>query len=82
VSNKPPRCDSCGKRIRPNHHLLVLSDFQTGQIIGRYHIACQAAIASYVAPGVVLNATIVHPDRCWVGEALADCDAGRRRGVA
>src|SRR4051794_29233147 len=50
VSYKPPRCDACNKRIRRNHHELLLSDFQTGQIVGHYHARpeCQAAAAKYI----------------------------------
>jgi predicted RNA-binding Zn-ribbon protein involved in translation (DUF1610 family) len=75
VSTHP--CDACGRRLRPNHHELHLSDPQTGQLVGRYHAPrCQAAAAKYFVAklGVVLVATYVHPDRC--GENQEHCDGG------
>ena len=76
MSHKPPRCDACNKRIRRNHHELLLSDFQTGQVVGHYHARpeCQAAAVKYIVGGVVLNATFVHPDRC--GDDQEHCDGG------
>jgi hypothetical protein len=76
VSKKPPRCDSCNRRIRRSQHELRLSDLLTGQLLGRYHAACQAAAAKYFRPGVLLRATIAHPDRC--GDRQEFCDGGLR----
>jgi hypothetical protein len=73
VSHKPPKCDACGRRIRTNTHELRLSDLVTGQFLGRYHAACQAAAAKYVEPGAVLKFTIAHPRRC--GPNQEHCDA-------
>jgi hypothetical protein len=81
VSNKPPRCDYCARRIRPTHHEFVLRDFSTGQVIGRWHTKpdCQVAAADYFVPGVALRATVYHPERCG-GEDLAHCDGGVSAG--
>ena len=77
-----PRCDHCGKRIRPNHHELRLSYPTSGQGIGRYHTRpdCQAAAAKYLTGGTVLLATYYHPPRC--GDDQAHCDAGLSEVVA
>ena len=70
------RCDCCNKRIRLNHHELVLSDFMTGQVVGHYHarLECQGAAAKYLVGGVALSATFVHPDRC--GDDQEHCNGG------
>jgi hypothetical protein len=75
VSKKPPRCDACNRRIRKNHHELVLRDFETEQVLGCYHArpGFQAAATKYIVPGVVLRGTYYHPERCG-GEALEHCD--------
>jgi hypothetical protein len=82
MSNKTPHCDSCGRRIRRNHHELVLRDFSTGQILGHYHShpGCQVAAAKYVTPGVALRATVYHPECC--GDALVHCGGGVPEGAA
>jgi len=82
MSYKPPRCDSCNRRLRPNHHELVLSDFLTGQVVGRYHArpGCQGAAAKYLVGGVALAATFVHPDRC--GDEQEHCDGALPEGAA
>ena len=46
----------------------------TGQLIGKYHVACQTAASRYLEPGVVLSATYHHPSRC--GPDQERCDAG------
>jgi hypothetical protein len=74
-----PRCDACGRRLRQNQHEVHLSDFLTGQLLGRYHAGigqgrCMAAAAKYVQPGAVTMATFLHPDRC--GDDQENCDAG------
>jgi hypothetical protein len=76
VSKTPLRCDSCGKRIRRNHHELVLTDPATGQVVGYYHARpdCQQAAAKYLTRETVLMATFVHPDRC--GDDQEHCDGG------
>ncbi len=76
MSNKPPRCDFCNRRIREGQHLLTLRDPVTGQTIGRYHIRphCQTAAAKYFAPGAAIRATVYHPERC--GGDLDRCDGG------
>jgi hypothetical protein len=76
VSTKPPRCDSCNRRLRKNQREFVLRDFETGQVVGRYHVRpeCQAAAAKYFVPGVVLRGTVYHPPRC--GDNLEHCDGG------
>jgi len=76
VSKKPPRCDACNRRIRRNHHELLLSDFQTGQVVGHYHArpGCQGAAAKYITDGAVLQVSFVHPDRC--GDEQEYCDGG------
>lgn len=72
MSKKPPRCDACNRRIRPNQHEFVLRDFETGQVVGRYHCRpeCQEADAKFA--GVVLRGTVYHPERC--GDDLEHCD--------
>ena len=74
MSKKLPRCDACNRRIRPAHHELALRDFETGQIVGNYHAACQGAAVKYFSSGAVLRATIYHPERC--GGDLKHCDGG------
>jgi hypothetical protein len=76
MSNKPPRCDSCNRRIRPNQHEFTLRDLDTGQVVGRYHTrpSCQVAAAKYFVPGVAIRATVYHPERC--GGDLERCDGG------
>ena len=76
---KRPKCDACGKRLREYHHELVLTDFVTDQVIGRYHAGavyteCMQSATRYFVPGVALQATVVHPDRC--GDDQENCDAG------
>ena len=74
---KPSRCDTCNKRLRPNHHELQLSDPRTSQVIGRYHAGhgpheeCMVQAQKYLRPGAVLMATVVHPDACQ-----ERCDVG------
>ncbi len=76
MSKQPPRCDSCNRRIRRNQHEFTLRDFETGQVVGRYHTrpGCQVAAASYFVPGVALRATVYHPERC--GDDREACDGG------
>jgi len=77
MSKWPPRCDSCNRRIRKNHHEVVLRDLETGQTIGRYHARpdCQSpAVTTYIVPGVAIRATVHHPERC--GGDLESCDGG------
>ena len=74
MSNKPPRCDSCNRRIRPTHHEFVLRDLVTGQVVGNYHARCQGAAVKYFSSGTVLRATVYHPERC--NGDLKDCDGG------
>jgi hypothetical protein len=65
-------CDACGKRIRPGHHELRLSDPRTDQEIGLYHAGppgsphaiCMARANRFCLPGEVLTGTVRHPDRC------------------
>ena len=70
------RCVACNRRIRRNHHEMVLSDSMTGQEVGHYHVLpeCQEAALKYLTSGEVLTASIVHPDRCGAGRE--HCDAG------
>ncbi len=80
-----PKCDSCGRRFRQNQHELHLSDFLTGQLLGRYHAGigwgrCMEAGAKYVQPGAVTLASFIHPDRC--GDDQEHCDAGLSELVA
>ncbi len=76
MSNKPPRCDSCNRRLRKSQHELALSDLETGQVVGRYHTRpeCQAAATRYLVVGAVLRGTVYHPERC--GEDMEHCDGG------
>ncbi len=75
TAKKTPRCDGCDRAIRHSHHELVLKDFETGQVLGRYHAAtCQHSASKYFAPGVVCEATYLHPERC--GENQERCDSG------
>ena len=76
MSHKPPKCDACDKRIRKTHHAIRLSDLTTGQVIGSYHARppCQLEAAKYVARGVALRFSVVHPDRC--GDDFEKCDGG------
>jgi hypothetical protein len=73
---KPSKCDACGKRMRPSHHELHLTDPRSGQVIGHYHARpdCQEAATRYFQAGVVLLVNIVHPHRC--GNDFEACDAG------
>ena len=76
---KPPKCDACGRRIRAGHHELRLSDPRTSQLIGLYHAGagyteCMQSAKRYFVPGMALQATVVHPDRC--GDDQEHCDAG------
>jgi hypothetical protein len=76
---KPSKCDACGKRMRPVHHELHLTDPMTGQVIGRYHAGiawgdCQFHATKYLVVGAVVQAAVVHPDRC--GAEMEHCDAG------
>jgi hypothetical protein len=74
--SKPLRCDACDRRIRRSHHELILRDFDTRQVLGRYHVRreCRDAASKYFKPGVAIGATFVHPDRC--GPDHEHCDAG------
>lgn len=76
MSKSPSRCDSCNRRLRKNQHEFVLRDFETGQVVGRYHTRpeCQAAAAKYMVAGVVLRGTVYHPKRC--GADMEQCDGG------
>ncbi len=76
MNHKPPKCDACERRIRKNRHAIRLSDLTTGQVIGRYHARplCQSAGSKYVARGVALRFSVVHPARC--GEDFEECDGG------
>ncbi len=75
MSNKPPRCDACDKRIRLSHHEFILRDFETEQIVGRWHAACQGAAAKYLtAAAAAFRGTYYHPERC--GDDLSLCDGG------
>ena len=82
MSNNSPKCDACGRRVRPKHHELLLSDALTGQVIGHYHARpdCQGAATKYLRSGAVIMATFVHPDRC--GPEQEHCDAGLSEKVA
>ena len=81
VKKKPPRCDHCGRRIRPGHHELLLVDAATGQQVGHYHApTCQYAATKYLKAGAVLRAIYRHPDRC--GDNQERCDAGQMDGAA
>jgi hypothetical protein len=82
VSNKPPRCDYCNRRIREGQHLLFLRDPVTTQTIGRYHVrpSCQASAAKYFTGGTAIRATVFHPERC--GGDLERCDGGAVEGAA
>jgi hypothetical protein len=82
MGKSAPRCDSCLKRIRQNHHELVLSDALTGQEVGHYHTrpGCQQAAMKYLTSGAVLVASYHHPARC--GDDLENCDGGSCEAVA
>ena len=82
MSKDANRCDACGRRIRHNHHGLVLTYPLSGQEVGRYHArgACQEAAVKYLTGGAVLAATFVHPLRC--GDNQERCDAGLSEFVA
>jgi hypothetical protein len=75
-NNKPLRCEACGRRIRPAHHELRLSDLLSGQLIGRYHgnPDCMGAATRYVVGAAALRLSIVHPERC--GDDFERCDVG------
>jgi hypothetical protein len=77
----PPTCDGCERPIRDSQHELLLRDFTTGQILGRYHAAtCQHSATEYFVPGMVTEVVYVHPDRC--GENQEECDGGAFEVVA
>jgi hypothetical protein len=82
VGKVAPRCDVCGRRIRPNHHELVLSDALTSQEVGHYHTGpeCQQSAMKYLTSGAVLVASYNHPARC--GDDLERCDGGISEAVA
>jgi hypothetical protein len=74
MSRKPPRCDHCGRRIRPSHHSARLSDFLIMQTIGEYHAnpACMAAALKYTTDGADVRVSYLHPLRC--GPSQENCD--------
>ena len=78
------KCDSCGRRIRPNQHEMRLVDLTTNQEVGRYHASvnrdCQNAATRYLTGGAALIARIYHPARC--GPDQQHCDAGLFEGAA
>ena len=76
MSKRTTRCDFCDRRIRRTHHEFVLRDFETGQVIARYHTkpGCQVAAADYFVSGVAIRATVYHPERC--GDDREACDGG------
>ena len=76
-----PRCDACGRSLRPHHHEALLTDFATGQQIGRYHApACQGAALKYLTRGGgMFGLTYLHPDRCGPDQEL--CDGGLGEGA-
>jgi hypothetical protein len=76
MSNHPPRCDSCERRIRRNHHALRLSDLLTGQVGGYYHArpGCMEPATKSLVGEAVLRFSFVHSDRC--GDDQEHCDAG------
>ncbi len=79
--SKSPRCDACDKRIRLNQHMFILRDFETEQIIGRWHAACQGAAAKHLtATAAAFRGTYHHPPRC--GDDLSLCDGGAAEGAA
>jgi hypothetical protein len=82
VGKDATRCDNCGRRIRRNHHGLVLTDPLTGQEVGRYHArpGCKEKAVKYLTSGTVLAATFLHPDRC--GPNQERCDAGLSEDAA
>lgn len=83
IQERSKVCDSCGKRLRDNHHELIVSDHPSGQLIGRYHAVwgeCVAQATKYFVAGAVVQATFVHPDRC--GDEQEHCDAGLAEVVA
>ncbi len=82
MSKKPTRCDACNRRIRPNQHMFILRDFETEQIVGRWHAACQGAAAKYLLSGTAaaFRGTYYHPERC--GGDLEHCDGGAPEWVA
>ncbi len=80
TAKKAPRCDGCDHAIQHCHHELVISDFETGQVVGRYHVICQHSASKYFVPGAVFRAVYYHPERC--GENQQFCDAGAFEVVA
>jgi hypothetical protein len=82
MGKRPTRCDSCDRRIRRTHHEFVLRDFETEQIVGRWHAACQGAAAKYLLSGTAaaFRGTYYHPERC--GGDLEHCDGGAPEWVA
>jgi len=82
MSKRPTRCDACNRRIRLSHHEFVLRDFETEQIVGRWHAACQGAAAMYLtaAAAAAFRGTYYHPPRC--GDDLSLCDGGAAEGAA
>ena len=73
MSKRPTRCNACNKRIRLNQHEFILRDFETEQIIGRWHAACQGAAAKHLT-AAAFRGTYYHPPRC--GDDLSLCDGG------
>ncbi len=67
---RAPKCDGCGRRIRPGHHEAPLLDLETGQRIGTYHARCQGAVAGYLTPGAVLGMDEV--EKKVLAQAAAD----------
>ncbi len=82
MSKRPTRCDACNRRIRRTHHEFILRDFETEQIVGRWHAACQGASAKYLLTGTAaaFRGTYYHPERC--GDDLSLCDGGVAERVA
>jgi len=81
MGKRPTRCDACNRRIRLSQHMFILRDFETEQIIGRWHAACQGAAAKYLtAAAAAFRGTYYHPPRC--GDDLSLCDGGAVEGAA
>jgi hypothetical protein len=60
--SRATKCDACGKRLRKNHHELLLRDLLTGQVIGHYHAglawsSCRAQAAKYTKPSSTRSVT-------------------------
>jgi hypothetical protein len=60
--------------------MFILRDFETEQIIGRWHAACQGAAAKYLTAAAAFRGTYYHPPRC--GDDLSLCDGGAVEGAA